>query len=277
MKYPLTLLTALLLAALSALSALGAEASAAKPNIVFILVDDAGYGDLGCYGQKMFTTPHIDRLAAEGMKFTRHYAGCTVCAPSRCVLMTGLHTGHCRVRGNGPGFIPDTDLTAPKLLKSAGYTTACIGKYGLGLPLPADDPNKKGFDQISGFQDFLPTAAELAGAPIPAGLDGLSFLPVLLGHDGAQAQHPYLFWNFMEQGGKQSVLQWPWKLIHLNTGIIDQPPKKPAPNKPAEPKPMETQLYNMDIDPAEQTNVAADNPAIVQRLETLMREAWRAP
>jgi Sulfatase len=150
MKSSLTLLTALLLAALSAL---GAESPRLKPNIVFILVDDAGYGDLGCYGQKMFTTPNIDRLAAEGMKFTRHYAGCTVCAPSRCVLMTGLHTGHCRVRGNGPGFIPDTDLTAPKLLQSAGYTTACIGKYGLGLPLPVDDPNKKGFAHFFGYVD----------------------------------------------------------------------------------------------------------------------------
>src|SRR5467141_4075599 len=96
--------------------------AAEKPNIIFILADDMGYGDAGCYGQKTLTTPHIDRMAAEGMKFTRHYAGCTVCAPSRCVLMTGLHTGHCRVRGNGPGLIPDTDLTVPKLLKSAGYT-----------------------------------------------------------------------------------------------------------------------------------------------------------
>ncbi len=127
--------------------------AADQPNIIFILVDDMGYGDAGCYGQKMLTTPNIDRLAAEGMRFTRHYAGCTVCAPSRCVLMTGLHTGHSRVRGNGPGIIPDTDLTVPKLLKDAGYTTACIGKYGLGLPLPADDPAKKGFDYFYGYVD----------------------------------------------------------------------------------------------------------------------------
>lgn len=125
--------------------------AATPPNIVFILADDMGYGDAGCYGQKTLTTPHMDRMAAEGMRFTRHYAGCTVCAPSRCVLMTGLHTGHCRVRGNGPGFIPDTDLTVPKMLKSAGYATALAGKYGLGLPLPLDDPKKKGFDHAYGY------------------------------------------------------------------------------------------------------------------------------
>ena len=100
-------------------------------------LDDAGYGDFGCYGQKTLRTPNVDRLASEGMKFTRHYAGSTVCAPSRCMLMTGLHTGHSRVRGNGPSHLPDTDLTVPRLLKDAGYQTACIGKYGLGLPAAA--------------------------------------------------------------------------------------------------------------------------------------------
>jgi arylsulfatase A-like enzyme len=125
--------------------------AADKPNIIYILADDLGYGDLGCYGQKMLTTPHIDKLAAEGMKFTRHYAGSTVCAPSRCVLMTGLHTGHCRVRGNDPWIIPDSDVTVPNLLKSAGYHTACIGKFGLGKPLPLDDPQRKGFDEFFGY------------------------------------------------------------------------------------------------------------------------------
>jgi arylsulfatase A-like enzyme len=476
---------AALLLALSAHFSMLHAASPPKPNIIYILVDDAGYGDLGCYGQKMFTTPNLDRMAAEGIKFTRHYAGCTVCAPSRCVLMTGLHTGHCRVRGNGPGFIPDTDLTVPKLLKTAGYTTACIGKYGLGLPLPVDDPNKKGFDHffgyvdtahahncyttflirdgkrvplhneiipstegkvegtgvatregrrqwapqlladdvqywlddrgrekdkpfflyyalnlphanneagkptsplghglespgygefankdwpdvekgfasvmrfidnevgavlakvkalgldentlvlftsdngpheeglhhvaffqsndgltgkkrdlteggvrepfiarwpgkikagsvsdhISGFQDFMPTAAELAGAKLESERDGISFVPTLLGKNAEQKQHPYLFWNFMEQGGKQSVLQWPWKLIHLNTGISDAAPKSAA-KKNSAAKPMEIQLFNMEIDPAEQKNLALENPAILKHLERLMQEAWHAP
>jgi arylsulfatase A-like enzyme len=463
----------------------GAES---KPNIVFILLDDAGYGDLGCYGQKMFTTPNIDRLSAEGMRFTRHYAGCTVCAPSRCVLLTGLHTGHCRVRGNSSGFVPDADLTVPKLLKHAGYATACIGKYGLGYPLPLDDPEKKGFDHffgyvdtahahncyppflirdgervqldneiipgtqgkiagsgvakrdgrhqwapqliaddvqhwldergkqtnqpfflyyalnlphanneaghgdsplghgmecpsygefadkdwpdvekgfasvmrfiddqvgavltklqalgldentivfftsdngpheeglhqvaffksndgltgkkrdlteggvrepfivrwpgkvkaasvsehISGFQDFMPTAAELAGAHVAAKCDGISLVPTLLGNHGRQKEHLYLFWNFMEQGGKQSVLQWPWKLIHLNTGIAEEVARKPAgiKTKTVQVKPMEVLLFNQETDPKEQNNVAAKNPLVVKRLEKLMQEAWTEP
>ena len=478
MKFVLTFLTALFLIPLAA-------GAADQPNIVFILVDDAGYGDLGCYGQTMFATPNLDRMAAEGMKFTRHYAGCTVCAPSRCVLLTGLHTGHSRIRGNGPGFVPDSDLTVSKLLKGAGYTTACIGKYGLGLPLPADDPNKKGFDHffgyvdtahahngytnflirdgqrvalhndlipgsegklegtgvatregrrewapqlladdvqrwldergkekekpfflyyalnlphanneagkgnsplghglespsygefadkawpdvekgfasvmrfvdnevgavlaklkglgldentivfftsdngpheegghhvaffqsndgltgkkrdltegglrepflarwpgkikagsvsdhVSGFQDFLPTAAELAGTKVQAATDGISFVPALLGNSGEQKPHPYLFWNFNEQGGKRSVLQWPWKLIHLNTGTSDEAPKKSAKNH-APAKPMEVQLFQLETDPTEQKNVAAENPEIVKQLEKLMQEAWQVP
>jgi arylsulfatase A-like enzyme len=124
----------------------------AKPNIVYILADDLGYGDVGCYGQKSgLKTPNIDRMAAEGMKFTRHYAGSTVCSPSRCVLMTGLHSGHGRVRGNDPWTIPDSDVTVPSLLKKAGYRTACIGKFGLGKPLPLNDPERKGFDEFYGY------------------------------------------------------------------------------------------------------------------------------
>lgn len=142
---PMKLLCTLALVLLSSLAA------ATPPNIIYILVDDLGYGDLGCYGQKMITTPNIDRMAAEGIKFTRHYSGSTVCAPSRCVLMTGLHTGHCRVRGNDPWIIPDGDVTVPNFLKTAGYHTACIGKYGLGKPLPLNDPEKKGFDEFYGY------------------------------------------------------------------------------------------------------------------------------
>ena len=109
----------------------------ARPNIVFILADDLGYGDVGCYGQKRIQTPCIDRLATEGIRFTQAYSGCTVCAPSRCVLMTGLHTGHCRVRGNGGAFpvsqaLRPDDVTVARVLKQAGYTTALVGKWGLG-------------------------------------------------------------------------------------------------------------------------------------------------
>ena len=98
----------------------------AKPNIVLILADDLGYGDLGCYGQKQIATPNLDRLAAEGIRFTQAYAGSTVCAPSRCVLMTGLHTGHAYVRGNQYPDLPlrPQDLTLTEILKKAGYHTA---------------------------------------------------------------------------------------------------------------------------------------------------------
>ena len=90
---------------------------ARPPNVVLIMADDLGYGDLGCYGQKRIRTPHLDRMAAEGMKFTQFYAGSTVCAPSRCVLMTGLHTGHCFIRGNGKINLRPDDVTVAEVLK----------------------------------------------------------------------------------------------------------------------------------------------------------------
>jgi len=146
----------------------------AKPNIIYILADDLGYGDIGCYGQKSgLKTPNLDRLAAEGMKFTRHYAGSTVCAPSRCTLMTGLHSGHSRVRGNDPWTIPDSDVTVPSLLKQAGYRTSCIGKFGLGKPLPLNDPERKGFDEFYGYvgtshaHNFYTKAVIRNGAILP--------------------------------------------------------------------------------------------------------------
>jgi arylsulfatase A-like enzyme len=124
-----------------------------KPNIIFILADDLGYGELGCYGQTRIKTPNIDRLAREGMRFTQCYAGSTVCAPSRCVLMTGLHTGHARIRGNGTVPLRAQDLTIAELLKQAGYRTGAVGKWGLGLENSTGTPNKKGFDEWLGFLD----------------------------------------------------------------------------------------------------------------------------
>ncbi len=128
-----------------------------KPNVIFILADDLGYGDLGCYGQQKIRTPHIDQLAAEGMKFTQFYSGTSVCAPSRASLMTGLHTGHTPVRGNvgmepeGQFPIPDNAFTIAELFKNAGYTTGDFGKWGLGPVGSTGDPIKQGFDKFYGY------------------------------------------------------------------------------------------------------------------------------
>ena len=122
-----------------------------RPNIIYILADDLGYGDLGCYGQKKIKTPNIDKLAEEGMKFTDHYAGSTVCAPSRCCLMTGLHSGHALIRANGRVPLRPSDVTVAELLKKAGYTTGIIGKWGLGEPDTSGIPNRQGFDYWFGY------------------------------------------------------------------------------------------------------------------------------
>ena len=130
----------------------GAKAESAKrPNIIFILADDLGYGDLGCYGQEVIRTPNLDRMAGEGVRFTQCYAGSTVCAPSRCCLMTGLHTGHAYVRGNALVPLRPEDVTVAEILKQAGYTTALIGKWGLGEPETTGVPNRKGFDLFFGY------------------------------------------------------------------------------------------------------------------------------
>jgi arylsulfatase A-like enzyme len=126
-------------------------AAAEKPNIIFILADDLGYGDLGCYGQKVIQTPQLDRMAAEGMRFTDCYAGSTVCAPSRCALMTGLHCGHALVRGNGRVALRPEDVTVAKVLKQAGYHTGIIGKWGLGEDGSSGIPNLQGFDYFFGY------------------------------------------------------------------------------------------------------------------------------
>jgi len=441
------------------------------PNIIYILADDLGYGDLGCFGQETLTTPRLDRMAAEGMKFTRHYSGSTVCAPSRCVLMTGLHTGHCTVRGNQPVLLRPEDLTVAEVLGEAGYVTGCFGKWGVGHPPARDEPNLQGFDEfygyvnmfhahnfypeflirngeleslrnvtearwfeepdrrlggakegsgvarvkkdyapdlitaealafieehhenpfflyfalnvphtnneggrpphndgmevpdygefagrdwpdpekgfaamirnidrdvgrvldlleelgiedetfvvfssdngphqegghemeffdsngdlngmkrnlteggirvptiawwpgtvpagsetdlLSGFQDFLPTAAEMAGTPIPEDLDGISLLPTLTGGDQTQ-QHEFLYWEFLERGGKKAVVTDRWKALYLNT-------LKPGKTTFA--------LYDLENDPAETADVADEFPAVADRLRKAIADSHVPP
>ena len=132
--------------------AAAAQAGAGRPNIVWIMADDLGVGDLGCYGQKHIRTPHIDRLAADGIRYTQAYAGCTVCAPSRSVLMTGKHMGHTSIRSN-PGGVPllAGDVTVAEVLQRAGYRTGCFGKWGLGDVGTEGAPTQQGFDEFFGY------------------------------------------------------------------------------------------------------------------------------
>ena len=130
-----------------------AGSSGRQPNIILILADDLGYGDLGCYGQTRIKTPNLDQLAADGIRFTNFYAGSTVCAPSRCALMTGLHTGHAFIRGNATLALRPQDLTVAEVLKQAGYRTGLIGKWGLGNENTTGVPQKRGFDEFLGYLD----------------------------------------------------------------------------------------------------------------------------
>jgi len=146
-----------------------------KPNIIYIYADDMGYGELGCYGQQKIKTPNINKLAKEGIRFTQHYTSAPVCAPARCMLMTGKNSGHAYIRGNyelggftdetegGQMPLPEGTCTIAKMLKNVGYTTGMIGKWGLGMNNNSGDPNKQGFDYYYGYLDqkqahnFYPT------------------------------------------------------------------------------------------------------------------------
>jgi len=441
-----------------------AQGSAQRPNIIYILLDDAGYGDFGCFGQKRFDTPNIDRLAQEGMRFTQHYAGSTVCAPSRCALMTGLHTGHCYIRGNreiqpeGQEPLPDSAATVAQLLKQGGYATGAFGKWGLGNPGSAGAPNQQGFDEffgyncqrqahtyypahlwhndtklpldgktyahdlitrralsfirshaqrpffcympvtiphaalqapelyvapfreqfaefegqvgryagttidnpiaafagmmkkidedvgrvrnlvkalgiaentliiltsdngphregghnpqffdsngpwrglkrdlseggirvpmvawwpgqvisgsqtdhMSAFWDFLPTACEMAGVGTRERIDGISFLPTLLGRAHKQKKHTYLYWEFHEQGGKRALRWGKWKAIQLKMHS-------------SEPEPI--RLFDLEEDPIEALSVAQQHPEIMAQIRAVFAQvhlrsgfkAWQWP
>jgi arylsulfatase A-like enzyme len=442
----------IILAGIVAIFTTSLSAADHRPNIIYIMADDLGYGDLSCFGQTKFKTPNIDRLAAEGVTFTDYYAGSTVCAPTRCVLMSGLHTGHAFVRGNrevqpeGQAPMPASIVTLPRLLKKAGYTTGMFGKWGLGAPGSASDPVEH-FDTFYGYNcqrqahtfypthlwhndkkvpldgktysadlisdqllqfvrehkakpffayvpftiphaamhvpeedhapwremwpqfenkigkykgpqvknpvaafagmvtrmdrhvgqllalleelgiddntivsftsdngphmegghdpkffdsngplkghkrdlyeggirvpfvarwpgrikagtktdlpvamwDVMPTCLDIAGAEVPAGIDGISYLPALLGQMDRQKKHQYLYWAFYERGGKQAVRWGKWKGVRNNVSK--------DPNSPLE-------LYDLTEDVGETTNVAAQHQDVVTKLETFMQDAY---
>lgn len=431
-----------------------AQEKGKSPNIVFILVDDMGIGDIGCYGQKKIQTPHIDQLAEQGLLFTHHYSGSTVSAPSRCSLLTGKHTGHAYIRGNkgvksDEGFfdlhLPADELTVAELLKQKGYATMCVGKWGLGGPHTTGSPVRKGFDYFFGylsqgaahryypeylfeneekvmlnqkvyshflimekgldfirkhsdrpffayfaitpphadldypdlsryenaftetpyinnkekgfktqmkpkaayasmvseidknvgqiiellkergvwentilvfssdngvhnvgghnpdffdsngpfrghkrdlyeggvrtpfivnwpdmikekrttdhittFWDFLPTVADIVGVKQVKNMDGISYLPLLTGKGKEPENHEYIYYEFYEQGGKQSILKDGWKLVRLNL---------------SKPEKLKEELYYLPDDIGEERDLAAKNPAKVNELRELMKKA----
>lgn len=445
----LTLAPALVLA-LALLSP--SPAAAAPPNIIYILLDDAGYGDLSLYGQEHFQTPQMDRIGLEGIKFTQHYSGSTVCAPTRSSLITGLHTGRTPIRGNrevrpvGQAPLPADAPNFVKLLQENGYATGAFGKWGLGIPGSTGAPTSQGFDRFYGYicqrnahtyyptwlfdndeqieldgetysqdlimeqalafirehheqpffcylpmliphaamqvpeayaapfreqfaefedvigsyagteirnpaakfagmmtrqdkdvgrvmellvelgiddntvvmlssdngphregghmpeffnsagglrgfkralyeggirvpmvvrwpgviepgrvtahisaqWDLFPTVCEIAGIEIPAGQDGISFLPTLTGRIDQQRQHDYLYWEFHEQRGRRAVRFGPWKAVQQD--LVE------GPDTPVE-------LYNLDQDRAEEHDLAADHPELVERARQMFDEA----
>ncbi|MEX1233067.1 MAG: arylsulfatase [Planctomycetaceae bacterium] len=418
-----------------------------QPNVIFILADDLGYGELGCYGQKTIHTPNIDKMAETGMRFTDHYAGCTVCAPSRCALLTGKHTGHTLVRGNQGALLDSQETTIGRAMKDAGYRTAAIGKWGAGENPAPGHPEQCGFEEFFGYLenghahnhfpdflwknsaqwpvrgnvvksigrggvaikktqfshdlltaeamsyieknqaapfflylafiiphanneaglegmevpddapysdkpwpqpqknhaamitrmdrsvgeilallkkleidddtlvifssdngphkeggadpaffqssgvfsgykrsmheggirvpliaqwpgkvpentvtdhvcalwDLLPTACSLAEAAPPEGIDGISYLPTLLGRPEQQKPHEYLYWEFHEGGSRQAVRSGKWKLIRTVGGPVE--------------------LYDLEADPSEQTDLSQQQPEVVEKLIELMSAA----
>jgi arylsulfatase A-like enzyme len=286
----------LLLAASLGVVCSRAEAAPGRPNIVFILCDDIAMGDLGCFGQTKIKTPNIDRMAEQGTRFSHLYTGTSVCAPSRCSLMTGLHMGHAAVRANrevqpeGQMPLPQGTFTVAELLQRAGYATACMGKWGLGMFDTTGSPLKLGFDhslgmrgnkrtmyegglrqggvvrwpgtvpagKVSGypwaFWDFLPTAAELAGVSVPDGVkvDGLSVVPALTGGRGLERE--YFYWELHEPNFMQALRSGDWKVV------------RPSLSSPVE-------LYNLADDPGERDDLSARQPDLVKRLTALMASA----
>jgi arylsulfatase A-like enzyme len=203
----------------------------APPNVVLILADDLGYGDLGSYGQQHIRTPHLDRLAAEGMRFTNFYAGSTVCAPSRCVLMTGKHTGHAWVRGNGTpaqATLRPEDKTLAEVFQDAGYATGMFGKWGLGDLDSPGHPNRQGFDEFFGYlnqshaHNYYPSFLihnnarfPLANVPLRENAVGAGFAKEKKEYSHDLIAERALTW-LGQQRGKPFFLYLPFTLPHAN-------------------------------------------------------------
>ena len=190
------IVTASLLAAVTAATAQSTNTTLPpaprRPNIIFILTDDLGYGDLGCYGSTRIKTPNLDQLAANGIRFTDYYAGSTVCSPSRASLMLGLHTGHTNIRGNAnPTALQPEEITVAQVLQAAGYRTGLIGKWGLAGPGSPGVPQKKGFDEFVGYltnveaHDYYPDFLWRYAPPSP-GFNGFDDRVQLLENGGAR-------------------------------------------------------------------------------------------
>jgi len=175
MKFLFKSIIYFILLSTSSASAQSNSRTTQRPNVIYIYADDLGYGELGCYGQQKIRTPFLDQLAREGMRFTQHYTGAPVCAPARCMLLTGKHSGHSYIRGNyelggfedslegGQMPLPAGTFTIAHMMKQSGYITGAIGKWGLGMHSNSGDPNKQGFDYFYGYLDqkqahnFYPT------------------------------------------------------------------------------------------------------------------------
>ena len=205
-----------------------------KPNIIYIYADDLGYAELGCYGQQKIKTPNLDQLAKEGIKFTQHYTSAPVCAPARCMLMTGKHSGHSYIRGNyelggfqdstegGQMPLPEGTFTIAKMMKQAGYVTGAIGKWGLGMSNTTGDPNKQGFDYFYGYlcqkqaHNFYPTHLWLNGK-----WDSLNN-PLILVHTPLAKDAPNSAFDYFK--GKDYSLD---KMVDKTVGFIKENKGKP--------------------------------------------------
>jgi arylsulfatase A-like enzyme len=213
-----------------------------RPNIVFLLADDLGYGDLSSYGQKQIATPNLDKLAAEGLRFTQAYSGSTVCAPSRCCLFTGKHTGHALIRGNGATELglSKGDTIIPEVLKRAGYQNGIFGKWALGGMGTSGYPLDKGFDEFAGFFSQL-----AAHNYYPEHIsDGRGVL-ILKGNMGTQKKDYATDYfaqralDFVRKATEPFFLYWPTVIPHANNEMgrdtgngMDVPSDKPYSDKP---------------------------------------------